>query len=123
MEKAQKKTFFNVQCTTWGLNNPRYVNMLIYIQVYNKSFRAQRKCYPKKLVKRERERERLETSIKNVPRSFWERQTDNGAFRGAVWNEKRSPRVHCILGKLHTKNEGLKWYDLPFFLTDRHCGI
>ena len=56
---------------------------------------------------------------------FWERRPDNGAFRGAVWNEKRSPRVHCILGKLHTKNEGLnKWYDKPFLgQTDGHCGL
>ena len=39
--------------------------------------------------------------------AFFQRQTENGAVRGAVRNEKRSPRVHCILGKLHTKNEGL----------------
>ena len=31
---------------------------------------------------------------------FWQRQTDNGAYRG--------PRVHCILGKLYTKIEDLK---------------
>ena len=59
---------------------------------------------PKKL---KRERERFDTGIKikvlyqtyqkmkklKASRSlFWERKTDNGAFGGAVWNEKRSPR-------------------------------
>ena len=98
------------------------------------NFLAQRKCNKKKLFKRERER--LETSIKmkvlyqkmeklKASRSlFWERRTDNGAFRGAVWNEKISHRVHCILGKLHTKNEGLKWYDKTFLgQTDGQCGL
>ena len=55
---------------------------------------------------------------------FWERQTDNGTFRGVVWNEKRSPREQYILGKLHTKNEGLKWYDKTFLgQTDGQCGL
>ena len=39
---------------------------------------------------------------------FWERHTENGDFRSAVWNEKKSPRVYCILGKLYTKIEDLK---------------
>ena len=38
--------------------------------------------------------------------------------------KKLKPRVHCILGTLHTKNEGLKWYDNPFLgQTDGHCGL
>ena len=49
---------------------------------------------------------------------------DNGAFWGAVWNEKRSSRINCILGKLNTKNEGLKWHDKPFLgQTDGHCDL
>ena len=91
---------------------------------------------PKKT--RKRERERFDTSIKikvlyqtyqkmkklKASRSlFWERKTDNGAFGGAVWNEKRSLRVHCILVKLHTNIEGLK-YDKPFLgQMDGHCGL
>ena len=49
---------------------------------------------------------------------------DNRAFRGTLWNEKRSPKMHCILEKCHTKNVGLKWYDKPYSgVTDGHCGL
>ena len=40
-------------------------------------------------------------------RNLRDKQTDILAYRGAVCCRMGSPRVHCILERLHAKNQGI----------------
>ena len=71
--------------------------------------------------------------------NFRDRQTGIVAYRGAISNQKGSPRVHWKIGRLHAKNQGPKArdkrytpflgnYDRPtnrptYQLTDEHEGL
>ena len=41
---------------------------------------------------------------KKILSPFWNGQKDIVAYRGNVYNQKGSPRVHCIIGRLDAKN-------------------
>ena len=42
----------------------------------------------------------------NLLSNFRDIQTDIIAYRGAICNQKRSPRLHLFLGTLHAKKQG-----------------
>ena len=51
--------------------------------------------------------------------NFRDRQADIVAYRGAVFNQKGSPRVHWTLGRLHAKNQGHQEILLWEIMTDQ----